>query len=120
MPWVEVATHAFSAKSGEIEVMRILVAGGTGLVGSRLVKRLLERQDQVMILTRRPEAARGKWGEAVGVVEGDPMHIGGWMESVRDCDAVVNLVGEGIFNRRWRAWFKELLRASRVQSTQNI
>ena len=32
------------------------------------------------------------------------------MDTVADCDGVVNLVGEGVFNRRWRKWFVELLR----------
>ena len=32
--------------------MRVFLMGGTGLVGSRLVKRLLERNDQVVLLTR--------------------------------------------------------------------
>src|SRR5262249_50544977 len=36
------------------------------------------------------------------------------------CDGIINLVGENIFARRWRAWFKELLRTSRVNSTENI
>ena len=93
--------------------------GGTGLVGSRLIPRLLDRGDRVSLLTRRPEVAKEKWGERCGVVVGDPMQTGPWMDAVRDHDAVVNLVGEGIFNRRWRASFKDLLYQSRVQSTRN-
>ena len=36
--------------------MRIFLMGGTGLVGTRLVRRLLDRNDQLVLLTRRPEA----------------------------------------------------------------
>ncbi|MBM4071457.1 MAG: TIGR01777 family protein [Planctomycetes bacterium] len=100
--------------------MRTFIAGGTGLVGSRLVVRLLERNDQVTVLTRRPEVARQKWGQSCAVVTGDPMQPGPWMDGLADCDGVVNLVGEGVFNRRWSASFKELLRTSRVLSTRNI
>jgi len=85
-----------------------------------LIRRLLERNDQVVVLTRRPEVAKQKWGDSCTIVQGDPMQPGAWMDAVGNCDGVVNLVGEGVFNRRWRAWFKELLRTSRVQSTQNI
>jgi uncharacterized protein (TIGR01777 family) len=99
--------------------MRVFLMGGTGLVGSRLVKRLLERKDQVVLLTRRPDVARQKWADAVTVVEGDPMQAGGWAAAVGDCDAVVNLVGEGLFNRRWRESFKQLLHDSRIKSTEN-
>jgi hypothetical protein len=42
------------------------------------------------------------------------------MDAVNDCDAVVHLAGEGIFNRRWWTSFKQLLRDSRVLSTQNV
>src|SRR5437660_1389887 len=100
--------------------MRLFIAGGTGLIGRRLVGRLLERNDQVVVLTRRPDFAKQKWGDSCTIVEGDPMQAGGWMDAVADCDGVVNLVGEGVFKHRWRAWFKELLRTSRIQSTQNI
>jgi uncharacterized protein (TIGR01777 family) len=100
--------------------MRIFLMGGTGLVGSRLVRRLLERKDQIVLLTRRPDVAKQKWADTCTVTEGDPMQAGPWMSGVDDCDAVVNLVGEGIFNRRWRAKFKQLLRDSRIKSTEHV
>lgn len=100
--------------------MRTLIAGGTGLVGSRLVGGLLERSRPVTVLTRRPEVARQKWGESCAIVAGDPMQPGAWMDALADCDGVVNLVGEGIFNHRWTAAFKELLRTSRILSTRHI
>jgi uncharacterized protein (TIGR01777 family) len=100
--------------------MRVFVAGGTGLVGGRLVKRLLERGDQPVVLTRRPETAQQKWGAACTVIAGDPVAPGAWMDSIKDCNAAVNLVGEGIFYRRWSAAFKQILHDSRVKSTANI
>jgi uncharacterized protein (TIGR01777 family) len=100
--------------------MRVFVAGGSGLVGGRLVKRLADRGDQAVVLTRRPEAAAQLSSSGCTAVVGDPLTPGAWMDAVKDCDAVVNLVGEGIFNRRWSAAFKETLRASRIQSTTNI
>ncbi len=100
--------------------MRIFMTGGTGLVGSRLIPRLLDRHDIVVLLTRRPDAARQKWGDRCTVVEGDPMQAGAWMKAIDDCDAVVNLAGEGVFNRRWSAAFKQLLRDSRVKTTEHV
>jgi uncharacterized protein len=99
--------------------MRIFLMGGTGLVGSRLVKRFLERKDDVMLLTRRPDVARNRWNDSCRIIEGNPMDAGPWMDAVGDCDAVVNLTGEGIFNRRWNAAFVQLLIDSRVKSTEN-
>jgi uncharacterized protein (TIGR01777 family) len=99
--------------------MRVFLMGGTGLVGSRLIRRLRQRQDAVVLLTRRPAVARERWRDEVTIVEGDPMQGGAWMQAVEDCDAVINLVGEGIFNRRWNGAFIQLLRDSRVQSTDH-
>jgi uncharacterized protein (TIGR01777 family) len=100
--------------------MRVFVTGGTGLVGTRLVRQLLERGDQPIVLTRRYAAARQSLGPQVDLVEGDPMQAGPWMDRIDDCDGVIHLAGENVFARRWNAAFKKLLVDSRVQSTQNI
>lgn len=100
--------------------MRVFVTGGTGLVGSRLLRRLAERKDEAVVLTRRPEAARAKLGTSCTIVAGDPMQTGDWMNAVADCDAVIHLAGENVFARRWSEDFKKLLRDSRVQSTQHV
>jgi uncharacterized protein (TIGR01777 family) len=100
--------------------MRVFVAGGTGLVGARLVRCLHRRQDAVVLLTRRPEEARAALGAACTLVAGDPLQPGPWAEAVDGCDAVVNLTGENLFNRRWDAAFKTVLQGSRVRSTENL
>jgi len=100
--------------------MQIFVMGGTGLIGGPLIDRLIQRGDRVALLTRRAAHAQERWGSQCKIVEGDPMKAGPWMEAVNDCDAVVNLVGESIFARRWNEEFKALLRDSRISSTQNV
>src|SRR5262249_48509726 len=100
--------------------MRHFLTGGTGLIGTRLVRRLRERGDDIVLLTRRPAAARERFGNDCTIVEGDPMQPGPWMDTAADCDTVINLVGEPIFGRRWNAEFKALLRDSRVKSTANV
>jgi uncharacterized protein YbjT (DUF2867 family) len=44
-------------------VMRVTVTGATGLIGTRLVRELRARGDEVTVLSRSPERAR----EALGV-----------------------------------------------------
>jgi uncharacterized protein (TIGR01777 family) len=100
--------------------MQIFVMGGTGLIGSALVYQLNQRGDRVVLLTRRPAHAQERWGSQCTIVEGDPMKAGSWMEAVKDCDAVINLVGESIFAHRWNEEFKKLLRDSRIRSTENV
>jgi uncharacterized protein (TIGR01777 family) len=100
--------------------MRVFVAGGTGMIGSRLVRSLHQRRDEVVVLSRSPDAAREAFGSACTVVTGDPTRPGPWMEAVDGCDAVVNLAGQDLFARRWNAAFKQVLHDSRVSSTQNL
>src|SRR5260370_32505946 len=100
--------------------MKVFVTGGTGLIGGHLVKRLGERHDSVVLLTRRAETARARFGAGCEIVEGDPMQRGDWMDAAADCDTVVNLAGESIFGRRWNDDFKQLLRDSRVKTTEHI
>jgi|SRR5579875_795248 uncharacterized protein (TIGR01777 family) len=100
--------------------MRIFVTGATGLVGRRLVWRLHERGDQIVVLTRRAYHAAQLFGNNAALVEGDPIRPGDWMKAIADCDGVIHLAGENIFARRWNADFKKLLHDSRVLSTQHV
>jgi uncharacterized protein (TIGR01777 family) len=100
--------------------MRIFLTGGTGLVGRRIVRRLHERGDQPVILTRRAAHCRELFGNHAEAIEGDPMQPGGWMDVLGDCDAVIHLAGENVFARRWNADFKKLLYDSRILSTQHV
>lgn len=97
--------------------MRVLVTGGTGLVGSRLLPRLLERGDEVVVLTRqeKPTLPAG-----CTLLLGDPAALGPWLDKLTTCDAVVHLAGENVFARRWRRRFKQRILDSRVNSTKLI
>lgn len=100
--------------------MKVFLTGATGLLGPRLVHRLLERNDQPVVLTRNADKAKKQFPETVQVVQGDPTQSGDWMSTASECDAVVNLAGENLFNKRWSDKFKKVLRDSRVLSTQNV
>jgi uncharacterized protein (TIGR01777 family) len=101
--------------------MRVFVTGGTGLIGRRLIRQLLARGDQVVLLTRRYGTARQMFGPECGLVEGDPMQAQEeWMNAAADCDGVVNLAGENVFNKRWNAAVKQLLIDSRVKSAEHV
>jgi uncharacterized protein (TIGR01777 family) len=93
--------------------MRIVVAGGTGFLGTALVARLRADRHTVTVLTRRPRRP--------GEVEWPPAGGGdGWTRLVDDADAVVNLAGESIAGKRWTPARKTALRDSRLQFTRAI
>lgn len=100
--------------------MRVFITGGTGMIGSRLVTRLRQRGDTPVLLTRRPDAARTSFGPEQAVVEGDPTRAGPWMDDAAGCDAIINLAGENLFNKRWNDAFKEVMRDSRLRSAENV
>jgi uncharacterized protein (TIGR01777 family) len=100
--------------------MKIFLTGGTGLIGGHLIDRLRERGDNIVLLTRRAETARARFGDTCQIVEGDSLKPGDWQEAVADCDAVINLAGESIFGRRWNDEFKAILRDSRVKTTDHV
>ncbi|MDA3963224.1 MAG: TIGR01777 family oxidoreductase [Planctomycetota bacterium] len=101
---------------------RYLCAGCTGLVGSRLLLRLRERGDDVLVLSRDPGSARRRlqlppqWGCEPWDGCRDPIDPA-WC---RGRDAVINLSGAGIADKRWTRARKAELRDSRIISTQTL
>ena len=93
--------------SALVERSTVLVTGGTGFVGSRLVEALLDAGHQAIVLSRKPGGASlpGKvW--TVGNLESIP--------SDTRIDAIVNLAGEPIANGLWTSAKRKRIIASRV------
>ncbi|WP_055489693.1 TIGR01777 family oxidoreductase [Streptomyces sp. TP-A0356] len=93
-----------------MERSRIAVAGGSGLIGSALVRSLAADGHEVVRLVRR--RARGA-DEVCWDPEGQYIDAAGLI----GCDAVVNLAGAGIGDHRWTDAYKKTLRDSRVLGT---
>jgi uncharacterized protein len=98
--------------------MKVAITGATGFVGSRLVKKLLARGDEVVILTR--SSATVQKLAATTVVQYQPLASGEWQQSISGCDAVVNLAGEPIAEKRWTTEQKKIILDSRKIGTQKI
>ncbi|MFU9136796.1 TIGR01777 family oxidoreductase [Erwinia tasmaniensis] len=95
--------------------MHILLTGGTGLIGSHLIPRLLQRGDSVSVVTRDVASARSKLDGRVNLWSG--------LEQQRDLnavDAVINLAGEPIADKRWSDTQKQRLCESRWQITERL
>ena len=93
--------------------MRIVVPGGTGQVGGLLRRALLERGDEVTVLSRRPERLEDGVRHAVW----DGRTLGAWADEVDGADAVINLAGRSVSCRYTDANLRQMMN-SRVDSTR--
>ena len=96
--------------------MRVLITGGTGLIGTALVKSLRDSNCEVTILTRSPDRHQASTPNGVRLEKWDGETAEGWGHLVSQVDAVVNLTGEGIANGRWSTTRKERIRESRIRA----
>jgi uncharacterized protein len=98
--------------------MRITVTGATGLIGSRIVAARLARGDEVTVLSRDPDRARG----ALGGVEAhawSPVQGPAPAAALSGRDGVIHLAGENIA-QRWTEESKRRIHDSRELGTRNL
>ncbi|ELW9441233.1 TIGR01777 family oxidoreductase [Pluralibacter gergoviae] len=95
--------------------MKILITGGTGLIGRYLVSRLLTLGHAVVVVTRSPDSARQRLDKRVELWPGLEQR-----SHLNDIDAVINLAGEPIADKRWTDAQKARLCDSRWQITQRL
>ena len=88
--------------------MRVVVAGGSGFLGSALVRSLRESGQEVSILTRRPVGNPNE-------ISWDGRSVDVWAASLEGADAVVNLTGYGLEHWPWNAGQKRHFVLSRVE-----
>ena len=100
--------------------MKVVLAGGTGFIGSALIEALLERGDQVVLLTRDLPDAQRRWDGKVDARLWNGRDPGPWVMTFERADAIVNLSGESVAAGRWTPERKLALIRSRVDSTRAV
>lgn len=95
--------------------MKILITGGTGLIGRKLCKALLAKEHELTVLSRKPETVKAKCGAAVQAIA----TLDEWQADTI-FDAVINLAGEPIVDARWTDERKQRLWQSRVSLTETL
>jgi len=100
--------------------LKVAVTGATGTIGRALVKALLDRGDQVAVLSRNPEKAADALGTAVDAhAWTEPESQPAPKEALADADAVIHLAGEPV-DQRWNDEAKKKIRESRELGTRNL
>ncbi|MGP8174975.1 MAG: TIGR01777 family oxidoreductase [Terracidiphilus sp.] len=91
--------------------LRIVLPGGSGLLGQVLARHFQERGHHVTVLTRGPYTA--PWQ----TVHWDGEHDGPWTDYMEGSDVCINLAGRGV-NCRYHAENRQVIYNSRIQTTQ--
>ncbi len=92
-----------------------LITGGTGFIGKQLVAQLVSAGHEAVVVTRRPEKHEAAFAEKV-------RYIGSFsaIDNSACFDAVINLGGEGIADKRWTVKRKQQLLDSRLGLTNHL
>lgn len=96
--------------------MRILITGGSGLIGTSLIKHFLSLGYEVVSLTRKPIAARPGEEQPFSTVHWDGKSAAGWGPLADGAKAIINLAGENISAGRWTEQRKRAIIHSRINA----
>ena len=106
--------------------MKIVIAGGSGFLGSPLAEMYAEDGHDVRMLTRSLESGETRHDPGTGVpgitrvgwkADGKS---GPWAAALEGADGVVNLAGESLASKRWSEASKKRFRDSRILSTRSL
>lgn len=98
--------------------MRILITGGTGLIGQALIQELIQLDHQIVLFTRTKSCAKHRFSTPTPQLESIVDNIDDI--DFNKLDAIINLAGEPIVNKRWTEKQKQILCESRWQLTAKL
>ncbi len=104
--------------------MRIIITGGTGLIGKPLALALAQKGHEVIVLSRSPEHVTGL-GANIHVVRWDGKTATGWGGMADGSGAIINLAGESVaggslLSIRWTDDRKRSIRESRINAGRAV
>ncbi len=99
--------------------MRIVITGGTGLIGSAVAREMGSVGHEVVVLTRDPSKA-GPLPPNTRAVQWDGKTAGDWAKLLDGDTVIVHLAGDSVAAGRWTEEKKRRIRDSRVESGRAV
>ena len=99
--------------------MKVLITGGSGLIGRALTASLTADGHEVIILSRDPGRSK-RSVPGVQLVKWDGKTYEGWGHLVEDTDVIVNLEGENLSDGLWTENRKKRIRDSRLNAGRAV
>ncbi len=105
--------------------MRILLVGCSGFVGRALVPLLLQHGHQLTLVSRSPQPLPAIQHDQLTRLQANPADPAAWgqpalQQALAHAEAVVNLAGEPIAEKRWSPAHLQLLHDSRIHTTRAL
>lgn len=95
--------------------MKIIIAGGTGSIGTSLIERI-KYDNEIIILSRSRDKLITKNIKQINYSKS----LSTWSSELEDSDVLINLVGERIDRKRWSEKQKKKILESRLNSIDRI
>ncbi len=104
--------------------MRVLITGGTGLIGRSLVELLSQGENEIIVLSRNPSLASQMFHQQgmknIQVVGWDARTDQGWGKLVSQESAIVNLAGASPAHWRWTHAYRKCILESRLHAGEAV
>lgn len=100
--------------------MRLIVTGGTGLIGRVLIEQLAAQQHEVIVLTRDMNGKERLMPSGVELRVWDALTPNGWGDLINRDTMIINLAGENVANWRWTLTHRRIVLQSRIDTSRAV
>jgi len=100
--------------------MKIAITGATGLIGKKIVEKLTDNKNEIIILSRSAEKSKQIFPGNVKTIKWNPYSVNEIISDagqLENLDSIIHLAGENVMSKRWSDEQKKKIFDSRVKTT---